>query len=745
MKHNNQRVITALLAAVLVLTLVFSACNSLVEPPDIDNISSTVEAGLPGGEDKSIGQSDGSVDNSNELNTAISTEDTQSDSSEANKDSEKNKPSTLIPILELGIGDGDYEVGYIESDWAAPLLAGPEYFDVYENEILIGDSINKRLLLYSEGKLIDKVDVSEYHWEACTLDDAYYYIISVYHNSLLKIDRKTKTVSPIKISIANAYFEGFFRNGNDILIQINEYDGDITYRKITGDAVETESDFIRVEIYVDKATGVSMLKKNGKNVNLKFDAIANASSLLLPVDIEGRYAKQRVYVGGKFYTAYFKIDESGECEGIYVSDSELQSLTGNFEEKVDDDGNLLVVYKSVDKVGIYKVVFGMDIIPQKERNEIVRTSSTILSTSDVPHPNVSQSVAEARAKQIINLQWTLTQANKPANQTHLTIPPHIANSNAGDTITSIPYCIGGSNGLESMTGGYTNSGSFLNAVNAGRPAGNVSGYIYQNAAGLDCSGFASSVYGYTTKYFADTLRTAGKNVGYCCDYNNLNDVLDEMDMIVQMNDPQNPATSKHVLVFIEQIGATVKFYNATTKFGRKDNEDDFNRAVEYSINKSVLDNMGERITLHKMWECDYTYLHYNDSEHFYVCRICDNIRTEPHTMECNAINATYHRHECECGYHWDEGHSYTPTYVNMSTHRQYCSDCGYSMDQAHTVGQTYDYNDTYHMKYCTECGGLALRAKHLMQNGVCTICGYSTNIMAVEKDPEETATPVGQE
>ena len=67
------------------------------------------------------------------------------------------------------------------------------------------------------------------------------------------------------------------------------------------------------------------------------------------------------------------------------------------------------------------------------------------------------------------------------------------------------------------------------------------------------------------------------------------------------------------------------------------------------------------------------------------------------------------------------------------------------MVQSHTVGQTYDYNDTHHMKYCTECGGLALRAKHLMQNGVCTICGYSTNIMAVEKDPEETATPVGQE
>ena len=388
MTKNTTRkaLLTILLAAMLLLTPVFAACGNdtlddgsgLPVSSDVPYIPSApyIEPYEEGSADMSIPtesseeSEESDISEPSEASQPFEESETseEGDTSEEGETSqppytEEKQPSTLTPILELGIGDGDYEVGYVVSDWAAPLLAGPEYFDVYENEILIGDSINKRLLLYSEGKLIDKVDVSEYHWEACTLDDDYYYLLHAYQNSLIKINRKTKKVSPIEIDMSDMYFVEFIRKDNDIYIELNVYGGDTVYLKIIGDKTEAVTDFKPAEIIEDKAAGTLTLKKGDKAVELKFGAIENASSMFLPVDIEGMYAKQRYLAVDQFYSAYFKIGESGECEGIYVSDSELQSLTGNFSERVDDNGNFVVVYKKDDKVVIYKVNFGFDAIP----------------------------------------------------------------------------------------------------------------------------------------------------------------------------------------------------------------------------------------------------------------------------------------------------------------------------------------------------------------------------------------------
>ena len=178
MKTKRQRALTALLSAVLAFTLIFSSCNSLVEPNDIDNISSTHEAGLPGvgtSDNDKITEPSKNINDFEEISEAASLDDAQSeeasseesngsaseevssevsemseeqsvessDNSEAIKDSEKNKPSTLTPILELGIGDGDYEVGFAKDDYDFDL--GPSSFYCRSNEILVCDAMNKRL------------------------------------------------------------------------------------------------------------------------------------------------------------------------------------------------------------------------------------------------------------------------------------------------------------------------------------------------------------------------------------------------------------------------------------------------------------------------------------------------------------------------------------------------------------------------------------------------------------------------
>lgn len=382
MTKNTTRkaLLTILLAAMLLLTPVFAACSndtpndgsSLPVSSDVPYIPSAPDIEPSEEESADMSIPTESSEESEESDISEPSEASQpfeeGDTSEEGETSqppytEEKQPSTLTPILELGIGDGDYEVGYVVSDWAAPLLEGPTSFDINGDEIIIGDLVNERLLLYRDGKLIDKVDISDYYGEACTLDDDYYYLLHAYQNSLIKINRKTKKVSPIEIDMSDMYFVEFIRKENDIYIELNVYGGDTVYLKIIGDKTEAVTDFKPAEIIEDKAAGTLTLKKGDKAVELKFGAIENASSMFLPVDIEGMYAKQRYLAVDQFYSAYFKIGESGECEGIYVSDSELQSLTGNFSERVDGNGNFVVVYKKDDKVVIYKVNFGFDEIP----------------------------------------------------------------------------------------------------------------------------------------------------------------------------------------------------------------------------------------------------------------------------------------------------------------------------------------------------------------------------------------------
>ncbi len=361
-----------------------------------------------------------------------------------------------------------------------------------------------------------------------------------------------------------------------------------------------------------------------------------------------------------------------------------------FREAVTDSGDLFVVNGDEDHVGIYKVVFGMDELSIDISDEEIEVQGDLLnkqspisnevnalSSEDMTyHPRVTRETAEQRALQMINLTWDLTQANKqkPAGCTHsLSIPPHVLSAPVGATMTGIPYCVAGGNGLEYLQGASAAKNiNFDEAMRFGKVAGNISGVICDHAAGLDCSGYASSVYKYQNKYYSNAFLNAGKNIGTCEEYEDLNEVLDKMDLLVQISN------KNHIFIFIEQkIEDNVKyiyFYNCTQNYGYTVNGErgPHNKALKGKIGKNALDTMGSDLTLHKMWNCTYSYFNYNDTQHgrMRTCNTCEPLTYLPHEFSISVVNANYHETTCYCGYRLVEGHTF-------SSPMPICTVCGY--------------------------------------------------------------------
>lgn len=451
MKTRRQRALIALLSAVLAFTLAFSSCNSLVAPNDIDNISSTHEAGLPGvgmSDNDKITEPSESINDFEEISEAASLDDAQSeeasseesngsaseevssevsemseeqsvessDSSEAIKDSEKNKPSTLTPILELGIGDGDYEVGFAKDDYGMKL--GPSSFYVNNNEIMIVDYVNPRVLVYRDGKLIDKLETEEirdliqtYCRVEGVFDEQYYYCLAASRGLLVVVNRHTEKTIVIDLQTSyrpsNITEYRFICEDNAFYVQCDETTygesytdkiNTVRYVKIEGENVFNAEPLPEFSTFVD--VDACALSTPQKEIKLQ---TASPNDKVEPTRFryEGKLGKNAYVVGEhwessekdvngytKLYSMFYKYSESGELLGNYLWQKyvTIPCTNGFF---LGADGELYVICCDVNlydtstgKFGIYKVNFGFDDpLPEDKRatsgNQPVKQPSTL--------------------------------------------------------------------------------------------------------------------------------------------------------------------------------------------------------------------------------------------------------------------------------------------------------------------------------------------------------------------------------
>lgn len=91
------------------------------------------------------------------------------------------------------------------------------------------------------------------------------------------------------------------------------------------------------------------------------------------------------------------------------------------------------------------------------------------------------------------------------------LPDYVANAAVGSTVSGIPYCWGGFNGYESIG----NNQKYSEACKGNAVAGNMCTETDKRivgTVGLDCSGFASSVYGFTEKKGSYYFTTYGTSI-----------------------------------------------------------------------------------------------------------------------------------------------------------------------------------------------------------------------------------------
>lgn len=179
-------------------------------------------------------------------------------------------------------------------------------------------------------------------------------------------------------------------------------------------------------------------------------------------------------------------------------------------------------------------------------------------------PSFTRDQVSSRANQIIAQKWTLSADNTEAGAS-VTLPKYIQNIvdegllENGRTVelSGIPYCWGGFDSL--YTSNTKGCSDFSEAIDEGCTAGNIdtksSETKVEGTAGLDCSGFASAAYGFSSKWGTKNFAVYG---------NKLTDIaeLQPMDFLVKSGAHVVlfylwPPTGKSTMVIMEAAAGSV--------------------------------------------------------------------------------------------------------------------------------------------------------------------------------------------
>lgn len=152
------------------------------------------------------------------------------------------------------------------------------------------------------------------------------------------------------------------------------------------------------------------------------------------------------------------------------------------------------------------------------------------------------------------LTWTVTADNKDISSlSNVSLPNYVANASIGDTLTGIPYCWGGFNGIATISSRDFDT-RYADVCKRDVAAGNMTtvGGHKSGTAGLDCSRFVLSAYGYATKVSTTNLAGYGRAITF--------DELQHMDFLVAAGD--------HAMLFsgIEEVDGVemYRIYDSST-------------------------------------------------------------------------------------------------------------------------------------------------------------------------------------
>ncbi len=223
-----------------------------------------------------------------------------------------------------------------------------------------------------------------------------------------------------------------------------------------------------------------------------------------------------------------------------------------------------------------------------------------------------------RAQAMANFEWVVLEDHKQINTNNpnsfITVPDYVMDADVGDVVVGIPYCWGGFNGYDN------GSSSFATVVQqSGKTAGNINtqgGGHQTNTIGLDCSGFVSSAYGFSSHWSSSDL---------CDDLTEIQfSQLRPMDMM--------GAPNVHVVLYVSHsVGSggaiTYQIYDSCTTMENVV----YGKVSYHSMSKRYAD--GKNYAFYTPWYATCIFpqsYHSSASYHWRECVVCERELREMH-------------------------------------------------------------------------------------------------------------------
>ena len=564
--------------------------------------------------------------------------------------------AVFTEVLRLGIGDGDYEVGY---DYGTHYLhlKGPGGFVIMDGELFILDSVNRRIQVFNL--------TGEYKRGIALPAEAWPTQICCYEGRIYVLDYDYDRVISVSAS------GGSTQDTADV--NMEKYD---LPESLPGELV--------CDLYAAE-TGVAVTDIENNHYYLKqtgsFELGKEYSAITSPERREGvpaqtaarvKYGEQTWSIdreniindiepkgadsNGSLYTAFYEMvpntsvflmektlrryDQSGKLTGCALIDFADDYTYPNQEFSIQPDGSVYYMACRDGYVSIQTIRLGTTYASQMDK--LARRAAEIKmqhaedemseKAGHVYNVSVSRSTARSRAMSAANYTWSLRAKNKEPHPS-IKLPNYIQQASVGQTVKGIPYCRGGFNGCDTLMS-TTYGKAFSLTINDYR-SGDVSPKDFKGVAtGLDCSGLVSSAYRFSSKYNTGGLQN---DVGHVL--GGLQD-LRQMDFAVKSGD--------HVVLF-----------------DRKNNKDEYqiidatttttsSQGVEIKIEKVSLRVVNgtymNRFVYRTPWcQANSAYVS-NTTHHWHKCKFSgcgSGIKFGYETHVWTPVTSTVFR--CECG------------------------------------------------------------------------------------------------
>ena len=444
----------------------------------------------------------------------------------------------------LSSADGGMSLGYTDGFWVEEDETS-YLLDTYGNRVLEFTKRTVKEILLSDTVL--PADIVTYGEKIYIFDDLL--------NELQVYSKQGDFLARSKVQLENDYVKQLSCINGTIMLQTYE---DRWY-------------------FVDSETGSLSLNKDKHTPAIAVGDYSYAEYLETDEDgtvysVHTSLVKNSLIISGELTLR--AVSAKGEVVGSYILPVMEYTYLPDRYLQVHQNGNIYMMVPSAEKVEIRKISLksSTESVMTELTNDAKELEKKYISNTKTRKGNgkscteevaFSREEAKQRAFDMAVCEWTLKKTHTDTSKAEkgVVLPREIAfqkkqhagESSWSETMKGLPYCWGGFYALDTGVGGKT-FGSMLKKWDA--VAGNINptGYLKYLTLGVDCSGYAGAVLGFTKKYNTSALSDIGSGVS---------DVkaLQQMDLIVY--------PGEHVILFCEWMDdATALVCEAAIREGK---------------------------------------------------------------------------------------------------------------------------------------------------------------------------------